>query len=192
MPPSPDEQDDFLLSCRYGDLDDVQQFIAAHGAAAAAEIQDDNGNTPLHMLAGNGHKGLYTPAPPPSAFQANVFSVIEILTYLLPPPPRTLFCPPRAKRLKINPAALGRAQRAPRHHLIDVRNAAGRSPLAEAEMAGWDEGAAWLVGQMKLDEGVKEGAADDAEADVPLDPSQAVEIEIEDANGELAKMTIQS
>jgi uncharacterized protein len=34
--------------------------------------------------------------------------------------------------------------------LIDIKNAAGRSPLAEAEAAGWDEGAKWMVGVMRL------------------------------------------
>lgn len=35
--------------------------------------------------------------------------------------------------------------------LIDIKNAVGRSPLAEAEMAGFDEGARWLVEMMSLD-----------------------------------------
>lgn len=57
MAPTTDEQEEFLLSCRYGDLDDVKQFVAQFGVEAAAEVRDDNGNTALHMLCGNGHTG---------------------------------------------------------------------------------------------------------------------------------------
>lgn len=68
--------------------------------------------------------------------------------------------------------------------LIDIKNTAGRSPLAEAEMAEWDEGARWLVQVMNLDE-VKE-----EEGDEQVDPSRTVEIEIQDAEGQVAKMKI--
>jgi ankyrin repeat protein len=71
--------------------------------------------------------------------------------------------------------------------LIDIKNAAGRSPLAEAEMAGFDDGAKWLVEKMKIttDDGVKEeeGPADEHD-------TTNVEVEIEDAEGGVAKMTI--
>lgn len=36
--------------------------------------------------------------------------------------------------------------------LIDIKTQAGHSPLAEAELAGWDEGAKWLVEVMNLKE----------------------------------------
>lgn len=55
--PTTDEKDEFILSCRYGDLDDVKQFVDQFGIDVAAEIRDDNGNTGLHMLCGNGHTG---------------------------------------------------------------------------------------------------------------------------------------
>jgi len=45
--------------------------------------------------------------------------------------------------------------------LIDVKNAAGRSPLGEAEAAGWDEGAKWMVEVMRLDNDVDHGDGDD-------------------------------
>lgn len=69
--------------------------------------------------------------------------------------------------------------------LIDIKNKAGRSPLGEAELAGWDEGAAWLVKMMNLD-------AEDAEKDKEDDGEmpQDIEVEIEDAEGQVAKMTI--
>jgi hypothetical protein len=62
--------------------------------------------------------------------------------------------------------------------LIDVRNAAGRSPLGEAEAAGWDEGAKWMAEVMRLDvgdeasrAGAEDGAAvgeDEESADVQV------------------------
>lgn len=56
--PSADEKSEFLLSCRYGELDDVRQFVDTYGARTALlDVHDDNGNTPLHMVAGNGHEG---------------------------------------------------------------------------------------------------------------------------------------
>jgi ankyrin repeat protein len=55
--PTTDEKDDFILSCRYGDIEDVKLFVDQFGIAVAAEVKDDNGNTPLHMLCGNGHAG---------------------------------------------------------------------------------------------------------------------------------------
>lgn len=67
--------------------------------------------------------------------------------------------------------------------LIDVKNTAGRSPLGEAENVGWDEGATWFVQVMKLDD-----QGDDALA--TMDPGQDIEVEIEDAEGKIAKMTV--
>ncbi|KAJ6497394.1 ankyrin repeat-containing domain protein [Mycena sanguinolenta] len=188
--PTMEEQEEFLLSCRYGDLDEVKQFIDQFGPAAAAEIRDDNGNTALHMLCGNGHA--------------------DVLDYLLPIiPPTLLSTGNSAKSTPLHWAALNshldivkklvQSPGGPGIDLIDNKNAAGRSPLAEAELAGWDEGAQWLVQMMKLDPGgdVKEGEVDDANDangpaegdDVPLVPED-IEIEIEDADGQMAKMRI--
>lgn len=69
-------------------------------------------------------------------------------------------------------------------NLIDIKNMAGKSALAEAEIAEWDEGARWFVQVMNLDE-IKED-----EGEEQVDPSQAVEIEIQDAQGQVAKMRI--
>lgn len=54
---SDDDKADLLLSCRYGDLEDVQAFVTTHGPSPLAEIRDDNGNTILHMACANGHLG---------------------------------------------------------------------------------------------------------------------------------------
>ncbi|KAJ7033464.1 ankyrin repeat-containing domain protein [Mycena alexandri] len=185
MAPSTDEQEEFLLSCRYGDLDDVKQFIDQFGVAAAGTVHDDNGNTALHMLCGNGHA--------------------DILDYLLPIlPPALLSAKNSAESTPLHWAAVNshmdvvkrlvQFPGGPGIDLIDIKNAAGRSPLAEAELAGWDEGAQWLVQMMKLD---VEGGVKEGEADEPVDGEDAselaaegIEIEIEDADGQMAKMRI--
>ena len=59
--PSPDDTEDLLLSCRYGDLDDAKSFIDRFGTAPLGETRDENGNTILHMASANGHTGEWTP-----------------------------------------------------------------------------------------------------------------------------------
>jgi hypothetical protein len=73
--------------------------------------------------------------------------------------------------------------------LIDIKNLAGRSPLGEAEMIGWDEGARWLVQVMKLDES-SHHEVNDSDKDGLVDTTQDIEVEIQDADGEVAKMMI--
>ena len=55
--PTVEENDDLLLACRYGDLEDVQTFVERFNAASLEHITDDNGNTILHMISANGHTG---------------------------------------------------------------------------------------------------------------------------------------
>jgi ankyrin repeat protein len=55
--PSPDEIEDLLLSCRYGDLDDVKTFIDNFGTSPFNSSRDEHGNTILHMASANGHTG---------------------------------------------------------------------------------------------------------------------------------------
>ena len=60
--PTDDELSELFLSCRYGDLEDVQQFIAKYGSGADSALvtaRDDNGNTVLHMCCANGHLGMF-------------------------------------------------------------------------------------------------------------------------------------
>lgn len=89
-----------------------------------------------------------------------------------------------AKRLVDAPGGPGAA-------LVDIRNAAGRSPLGEAENAGWEEGAKWMVEIMSLDENEAMG---NGNGDATVDPAELrdVEIEIEDADGQVAKMSLGS
>lgn len=75
-------------------------------------------------------------------------------------------------------------------NLIDIKNSAGHSPLAEAELAGWQEGAKWLVEVMNLEAVTEENGTENVEDSDTVDPNQEVEVEIEDADGQVAKMTI--
>jgi len=56
--PSNDDRDELLLSCRYGDLEDIEAFVSKYGKESLSDIRDDNQNTILHMAAGNGHLGM--------------------------------------------------------------------------------------------------------------------------------------
>lgn len=78
----------------------------------------------------------------------------------------------------------------PGSDLIDIKNKAGRSPLAEAEMVGWDEGAQWLVETMRLDPGPREADKDDHVGDDEAIVAKDIQVEIEDADGQIAGMTI--
>lgn len=170
-----DEKEELLLSCRYGDLDDVQAFVTKFGHAPLAEIRDENGNTVLHMTCGNGN--------------------IEILDYLLPLVPAALLpAQNNSQSTALHWACINShlavVQKlvqwpdGPGVDLIDIKNAAGLSPLGEAEMAGWQEGSKWLTEMMNLDGGPKE------EEDEPEVNAQAIEVEIQDADGQIARMTL--
>ncbi|KAH7883363.1 hypothetical protein F5I97DRAFT_233626 [Phlebopus sp. FC_14] len=172
--PSQDDHEDLLLSCRYGDLQDIQDFITKFGPDVISNIEDENGNTVLHMTCGNGH--------------------IDVLECLLPlVSPSLLSKQNSSGSTPLHWAALNKhfniAQKivqfpkGPGIDLIDIKNTAGRSPLGEAEMAEWEDGAKWFVQVMKIDEPKEE-------EDIPMEHSQAVEVEIEDAEGQVAKMTI--
>lgn len=58
-PPRPtnDDLEDLLLSCRYGDIDDVKSFVTEFGTEPIVSVRDESGNTVLHMTCGNGHLG---------------------------------------------------------------------------------------------------------------------------------------
>ncbi|KAJ3929928.1 MAG: hypothetical protein NXY57DRAFT_1014535 [Lentinula lateritia] len=178
-----EDKDEILLSCRYGELEDVQGYVEKFGAESLAQIRDDNGNTILHMISGNGHT--------------------DLLKYLLPLiPPSLLSTPNDAGSTPLHWAALNSHlsiakelvlfPSGPGVDLIDIKNSAGHSPLAEAELAGWQEGAKWLVEVMNLETvavAEENGAEDVGDSDI-VDPHQDVQVEIEDADGQIAKMTI--
>ncbi|KAF8627635.1 hypothetical protein AX15_004329 [Amanita polypyramis BW_CC] len=180
MSPTDDEKDDLLLSCRYGDMDDVRQFVDKHGQDFLGLVRDENGNCVLHMVAGNGHT--------------------DILDYILPiVPPSLLSAQNNAGSTPLHWAAINsqldvakklvQFPTGPGADLIDIRNTAGRSPLAEAEMAGWDEGAKYIVQVMNINEtkgneGVDEGAV--------IRNERHSTTAIRDADDRIAEMTMDS
>ena len=92
-----------------------------------------------------------------------------------------------AQKLVRHPLGPGRG-------LIEIKNIAGRSPPGEAELAGWEEGAKWFVQVMNLDhEQEPEGLEGEGNA-TPLDTEGGIdhdiEVKIQDADGQIAKMTI--
>lgn len=58
--PTEEESQEFLLSCRYGELDEVKEFVEKFGAEVVSDIRDDRGNSALHMICGNGHLGGFS------------------------------------------------------------------------------------------------------------------------------------
>jgi len=76
--------------------------------------------------------------------------------------------------------------------LIDIKTKAGRSPLGEAELVGWEEGAKWFVEMMNLDpeESKEQPEDDDATLDTVDVTKRDIAVEIEDADGQIARMTI--
>lgn len=88
-----------------------------------------------------------------------------------------------AKKLVLHPGGPG-------VDLIDLKNATGRSPLGEAENAGWEEGARWFVEVMNLHENAKGETADADEEDQAASGTDSVEVEIQDAEGQVARMTL--
>lgn len=55
--PTPEDVEELLLICRYGELDELKQFIKAFGEAPLEKARDEDGNGILHMVCGNGHIG---------------------------------------------------------------------------------------------------------------------------------------
>ncbi|KAH9485622.1 Ankyrin repeat-containing protein P16F5.05c [Psilocybe cubensis] len=178
--PSDDDKSEVLLSCRYGDLEDVQDYVNKFGAPSLTDVRDENKNTILHMICANGH--------------------LDLLSYLLPLVSSELLSAQNvsgstplhwaalnthldiAKKLVLFDGGPGR-------DLIDIKNNAGLSPLGEAEIAGWDEGAKWFVEVMNLE---SEGSKEEEEATLDTEDrsNREIEVEIEDADGQIAKMTI--
>ena len=57
--PSPEDKEELILSCRYGDLDDLKAFIERFGTDSVGNVRDENENTVLHMASANGHTGEF-------------------------------------------------------------------------------------------------------------------------------------
>jgi hypothetical protein len=57
--PSHEDNEDLILSCRYGDLEDLNSYIERFGTDSVADARDENENTVLHMASANGHTGEF-------------------------------------------------------------------------------------------------------------------------------------
>ena len=85
-PPTPEDTEDLLLTARYGELDDLKSFIEKFGAKPLTDARDEDGNTILHMVCGNGHLGA---ADSPrrrrcSNVHLRIRSRLDLLDYLVP------------------------------------------------------------------------------------------------------------
>ncbi|GJJ08258.1 hypothetical protein Clacol_002468 [Clathrus columnatus] len=173
-----EDKEELLLSCRYGDIEEVQQFVVKFGAESLEGARDENGNTALHMVCANGHG--------------------DILDYLLPKvKPDLLICRNNAGSIPLHWAALNKHLSiikrlveypdGPGPLSINCKNLAGRSPLAEAELSEWEEGALWLTSKMQ-----SEDSNNEAEEEISADDVRDIEVEIQDADGGVARMTLSS
>jgi hypothetical protein len=55
--PTLEDLEELLLICRYGELDELQQFVDKYGKGSLERGRDEDGNGVLHMVCGNGHLG---------------------------------------------------------------------------------------------------------------------------------------
>jgi hypothetical protein len=55
--PSPEQVEELLLSCRYGELEEVKAFVEEFGVEAVVSARDERGNSAVHMCCGNNHVG---------------------------------------------------------------------------------------------------------------------------------------
>lgn len=110
-----------------------------------------------------------TSQPIPIEHQAKCVFPLDILSYLLPILPAAILPIQNAsKSTALHWAATNKhlsiVQKLAtvQPSLIDIKNAAGRTPLGEAELAEWDDGAQWMVGAMIVEDGdIKEGVTDE-------------------------------
>ncbi|EIW71462.1 hypothetical protein TREMEDRAFT_23547, partial [Tremella mesenterica DSM 1558] len=144
--PTEEEEEEFLLSCRYGELDEVKNYVDKFGWETVVLARDERGNTCLHMICGNGH--------------------LDILEYLLPHLPAELLSttneagsPPIHFAVINNHTAIVRSlvelgeENGGGIKLLKQTNAAGKDAFSIAmfagegkeEVAGWIEGYLWKV-----------------------------------------------
>ena len=57
--PTAEDLEDLLLICRYGELEELQQFVDRLGKGPLERCRDEDGNGVLHMVCGNGHLGEF-------------------------------------------------------------------------------------------------------------------------------------
>ena len=58
LSPTPEDIEELLLIARYGELDELKSFVGKFGSKHLIDARDEDGNTILHMVCGNGHLGM--------------------------------------------------------------------------------------------------------------------------------------
>jgi len=174
-PPSPEDTEELLLIARYGELDELKSFIEKFGTKPLTDARDEDGNTVLHMVCGNGH--------------------LDLLDYLVPdhvPPSFATVQNLSAGSTALHWATLNKQFDVVKRlvklcgaEVLDIKNKSGRSAITEAEMNEWAEGVTWMVGVMNVDD--TGGAAQETDEVVE---SEDVQVEIQDAEGRVAKLNM--
>ncbi|KAK4688543.1 hypothetical protein P7C73_g1568, partial [Tremellales sp. Uapishka_1] len=189
--PSIEDQEEFLLSCRYGELEEVTAYTEKYGWASVGGIKDDRGSTVLHMVCANGH--------------------VDILNLLLPHVPSSLLSQPNSadtpplhwailnnqvdivKALAEWPEASGGGL-----PLFKQKNKAGRDAFAQSVWAGEgkEEVSGWIEGYLYRAEGGEEedrldaeAAKAEAEAEVRVESGDEVVKEESEAVEEIVEKT---
>ncbi|WRT69749.1 uncharacterized protein IL334_006740 [Kwoniella shivajii] len=161
--PTAEDTEEVLLSARYGELDEIKEFVEKFGAGPLVEAKDERGNTILHMCCGNGH--------------------IDVLNYLIPLIPKDLLSrtneagsPPLHWAVSNNHIACVKAlvelpeEQGGGLPLLKQTNASGRDAFTESIFAGEgkEEVSGWIEGYLYKVEG-------DDEEDEQVDKDATVE-----------------
>ncbi|WVQ96060.1 hypothetical protein IAU59_003160 [Kwoniella sp. CBS 9459] len=146
--PTAEEVEEILLSARYGELDEIKEFVEKFDAESLGSAKDERGNTVLHMCCGNGH--------------------LDVLNYILPLIPKELSqktneagSPPIHWAVSNNHVGCVKAlvelpeEQGGGIALLKQTNAAGRDAFAESIFAGEgkEEVSGWIEGYLYKIEG---------------------------------------
>ncbi|WWD04188.1 hypothetical protein V865_002255 [Kwoniella europaea PYCC6329] len=168
--PTTEDVEEVLLSARYGEVDELKEFVERFGAGPLSEARDERGNTVLHMCCGNGH--------------------IDVLNYLLPLVPKELLTrtneagsPPLHWAVSNNHVACVKAlvelseEQGGGLSLLKQTNANKRDAFAESifagegkeEVSGWIEGYLYKVeGGDDEEESPKDAQVEEGEGEVKV------------------------
>lgn len=152
----------FYLS-RHGDISELSSLLAQHPTLDITTITDENRNSLLHMVAGNGHlevcKLLIQRAleHEQRALTAATMDTTEMTSMVQNSRLATLINPPNASsNTPLHWAALNNHLLVVQYlysHSADLfqRNDQGRTALEEAEGRGWEEVARYLAAKMAVE-----------------------------------------
>ncbi|WVW86871.1 hypothetical protein I302_108926 [Kwoniella bestiolae CBS 10118] len=169
--PSTEGIEEVLLSARYGELDELKEFVEKFGAQPLAEAKDERGNTVLHMCCGNGH--------------------IDVLNYLIPLLPKEVLSrtneagsPPLHWAVSNNHVSCVKAlvelpeEQGGGLRLLKQTNANKRDAFAESifagegkeEVSGWIEGYLYKVegGDDEEEQPSKDASVEEGEGEVKV------------------------